>query len=134
MKSLIRNTTFYALSLYVLTLTFNGIKLDGGFITYVTAGIVLSILFTVLKPILGLISLPLNLVTLGLFSFFINSIILFLATIIVPGLSISPFRFNGFSWAGFVIPPHDFGAIFAYVFMAAALAILMNYFSWLSNK
>lgn len=134
MKTLIRNTTFYAISLSALTIIFAGIKIEGGLGTYIIAGIVLSVLFSVLKPILSLISLPLNIVTLGLFSFFINSIILYITTIIIPQIQIKAFMFNGINWAGFVIPQHNFGTLSAYVIIAGSLALLMNFFTWLTTK
>jgi len=59
-----------------------------GFWTAVLAASVLSILNAVLRPILIILTLPLNLVTLGLFTFLINAFILKLASDIIPGFEI----------------------------------------------
>lgn len=52
------------------------------------AALVIAIINTFLKPILQLISLPLNILTLGLFSLFLNGALFLLAAWIVPGFGI----------------------------------------------
>lgn len=131
MKTLFRNTVFNAISLFILTQMLSGIKVSGGIGILILSGFVLSILYVFLKPILNLLSLPLNLVTLGLFSFFTNSILLYLLTVFVPNVVISPFTFNGFTFAGFVVPVMHFGTFTAYFICAAVLSIVINFFEWL---
>ncbi len=58
-------------------------------------GIVLGILNTFIKPIVKLITLPITILTLGLFSLVINALFIILAAKIVPGFGISGF------WAAF---------------------------------
>lgn len=47
--------------------------------------VVLSIINILIKPLILLITLPLNILTLGLFTFVINGLMLMLASSIVPG-------------------------------------------------
>ncbi|MFZ5376676.1 MAG: phage holin family protein [Patescibacteria group bacterium] len=56
--------------------------------TLLIAGVVLTILQSVIKPILKLFFLPVNIVTFGLFSLVINVIIIWLLTFLVPGMRI----------------------------------------------
>jgi putative membrane protein len=56
--------------------------------TLVLAGIVLTLLQKIAKPVLNLLFLPINIVTLGLFSMVINVALLWLATYLVPGFEI----------------------------------------------
>ncbi|MES2006510.1 MAG: phage holin family protein [Patescibacteria group bacterium] len=44
-----------------------------------------------LKPILGLLTLPINLLTLGLFSFVLNALLFWLMAMLVPGFEVSGF-------------------------------------------
>ncbi|MEO8581701.1 MAG: phage holin family protein [Patescibacteria group bacterium] len=60
------------------------------YLSLIIAGIVLSLLQMILRPILKIMFLPINIVTLGLFSWVINVFILWLATQIVPGFAIQP--------------------------------------------
>lgn len=58
------------------------------FTTAILAAIVLGVINTFIKPILTLVTLPLNLLTLGLFSFVINAIVLFMTAAIVKGFQV----------------------------------------------
>ncbi len=50
--------------------------------------IVLAIINHTIKPVFVLVSIPINLLTLGLFSFVINGLMIILADTLVPGFSI----------------------------------------------
>jgi putative membrane protein len=58
------------------------------------AAVVLALLSLFIKPLLDLVTLPINVVTLGLFSFVINAVLILAASAIVPGFSVA-----GFGWA-----------------------------------
>lgn len=54
----------------------------------VLAAIIIGVLNTFIRPLLMLVSAPINFITLGLFTFVVNAIILRLAALIVPGFNI----------------------------------------------
>jgi putative membrane protein len=66
------------------------IKVDGFLAALITA-FVLGIINAILRPILVILTLPVTILTLGLFLLVINGLLLWLAAAIVPG-----FRVNGF--------------------------------------
>ena len=57
----------------------------------IVAGIVLGLVNAIVRPVLILLTLPVTLVTLGLFIFVVNAICLALAAWFVPGFTISGF-------------------------------------------
>ena len=59
--------------------------------TAVVVAIVLGVLNTFLKPILVFFTLPLNILTLGLFTLIINTVIVMLTSSLVPGFIVSSF-------------------------------------------
>lgn len=134
MKGLLKNTVFNAISLYILSQFLAGVDVDGGIKTLLMSGLIISVLFVVIKPILNIVSMPLNIATLGLFSFITNAILLYILTILVPSISISPFTFNGFSFAGFIVPVMHFSAFWAFVVSAAVLSLVINFFDWLTKR
>lgn len=134
MKSIIRRITYYSAALFVTSQVLEGVRVNGGLGTYIIGGIVLSILFLLIKPILSIITLPLNIITLGLFSFLTNAIILYLLTILIPDISISAFKFNGFSFLGFVIPQFSINNFFAFVIASILLSIIVGFLKWLIKK
>ena len=67
-----------------------GIHVSGFFSAFFAAAI-LGILNAFFRPLLLLLTLPLNILTLGLFTFVINAIMLMMASGVIPG-----FEVNGF--------------------------------------
>ena len=55
------------------------------------ATLVLAIANVTIKPLLKLFTLPLNLITLGLFGFIINGLVLLLVSWLVPGFTVTGF-------------------------------------------
>jgi len=82
-------------TLAVLTATYllKGVHVDG-VKTAVIVAIVIAVLNTVVKPVLILLTLPITLLTLGLFLLVINGVLILLAARLVDG-----FRVDGFWWA-----------------------------------
>lgn len=77
------------ISAYVLP----GIKVDG-LVPALVLVVILALINAIIKPILILLTLPVNILTLGLFTLVINGLLILLAAAIVPG-----FHVNGFWWA-----------------------------------
>ena len=57
--------------------------------TFVLAGLVFSIINSVLKPIIVILSLPAILITLGLFILVVNGLMVYISLALVPGLSMT---------------------------------------------
>lgn len=134
MKSILRRIVFYSVALFLVAQILEGVRVSGGLIEYVVGGTALSILFLLVKPILSIITLPLNIITLGLFSFLTNSIILYLLTILIPNISISAFKFSGFSFWGFVVPKLQVNNFFAFIIASVLLSFIVGFLKWLTKK
>lgn len=59
--------------------------------TVVLLAIVLGVINTFIKPLVLLLTLPINLVTLGLFTFVVNALLVLLADLLVGGFAVSNF-------------------------------------------
>ena len=64
------------------------------FVAALIAAAVLGVINAFIKPVLIILTLPINILTLGIFVFFINALCILLASSIVPG-----FHVDGFLWA-----------------------------------
>lgn len=62
-----------------------------GYLTAVIVAVVLAIVNTIIVPILNILTLPLNILTLGLFSLIINVLMVLLVAKLVPGFVIDGF-------------------------------------------
>lgn len=87
MVRMIADWLLHALALYIVALIVPGIQLEG-FGTALLAVIIIGLLNALVKPILILLTLPINILTLGLFTFIINAVLLLLAGAIVPGFHV----------------------------------------------
>lgn len=67
-----------------------GVKIDG-FITAFIVAIVLGIINTFIKPIISIFTIPINLLTLGIFSFIINGLFILLVSKVVAGFEVASF-------------------------------------------
>jgi putative membrane protein len=78
------------LALWVANALFGGVRIHGAW-AYIIGAAVLGVANGILKPILTILTLPLIIITLGVFYFLINIAMLWLAALIAPNFSIHGF-------------------------------------------
>lgn len=133
MKTLLRSIAIYLLALYFIPQIVPGFTIDGGIVTLITGAIILALMFLIIKPILNIISFPVNMVTLGLFSIIINAFILYLLTILVPNITVQPFAYPKTNLFGIIIPVIKFNTFFSYLFSAFVLSCINTSIRWLTK-
>lgn len=84
--SIIVSTIAVFVSAYILP----GVKIEG-WTTALVVAIVLGVINTILRPILLVLTLPINILTLGLFTFVIMGLCVWLASALVPGFEVANF-------------------------------------------
>ncbi len=89
MKTLI-HLLLSALAIFVTAYLLPGVEVDT-WVTYFILAVVLGAINIFIRPILTLLTLPLSIITLGLFSVVINAFMVMLADRIVPGFSVDGF-------------------------------------------
>lgn len=90
---LIINLLISGFAVFVTAYFLPGIHIKD-FLTAIIVSIVLGIFNTILKPILSILTFPLTFLTLGLFRFILNGLIILLVSAIVPGFTV-----NNIFWA-----------------------------------
>ncbi len=78
------------LAVFMAAQLVSGIQVKG-FATALLVALVLALINTLIRPILILLTLPINIMTLGLFTFVINACLFWLTGSLVPGFSVSNF-------------------------------------------
>lgn len=131
MKTILRSIAIYLLALYFIPQIVPGFTINGGFITLLIGSIVLALMSLILKPILNIISFPINMLTMGLFSIIVNAIILYILTILVPNITVQPFTYPQSHFYGFITPTIPFNTFFAYSFSAFILSCINSIIRWL---
>lgn len=126
MKYLLRVFLFNCFSLWFVSQILPALTISGGWQILLLAGLVLSVLMLLVSPILKILFIPINLITFGLLSWFINVIVLYLLTIFVSGVTIHAWTYPGLSWGGFVIPSIEISSFFAYILISLAVSFFVN--------
>jgi len=134
MKHLIRVFLFNIFALWLTSQILPTLKIPSGWQIMTGAGFVLSILMILVSPILKILFIPINLLTFGLLSWFVNVIILYLLTIAVPEIQIIPWIFPGISLVGFIIPPIHLSYIPALVITTFMISAVINILHGISES
>lgn len=113
MKSFVVRLLSYALALYLTSFMIRGIYFDTT-AAIILAAMVLSILNAIVRPVLLLLTLPINILTLGLFTFAVNGLMLKITGFLVPGMDVGGF------WVAF------FGALI--------LTVISSMIDWLIGE
>ena len=80
----------FALALIFTAWVIPGIEVSS-FLSAMFACVIIALINTFVKPVLQLVNLPINFLTVGLFSFVLNALLLMLAGWITPGLEVDGF-------------------------------------------
>jgi putative membrane protein len=67
-----------------------GVELQN-FIAAIVVAVVIGVLNALLRPVLIILTLPINILTLGLFTFVINALIVLVTSAVVPGFAVDNF-------------------------------------------
>lgn len=78
------------LAIIVATYLVPSVQVSGFMAALVTA-LVLGVINALLKPVLIFLTLPINILTLGLFTLVINALLIMLTSLIVPGFTVPGF-------------------------------------------
>ena len=89
MKNFLIRLLVNALALYAAAWAIDGIDMSGGFFDVLLVALVFGVLNAVLKPILVFFSLPLIIVTLGLFALVVNGLLLLLTARLIDHFAVS---------------------------------------------
>lgn len=87
------NVLIYAIAIFATANILPGIQITN-FLTAIIVAVVLGAINSVLKPIMVVLTLPVTILTLGLFVLVINGTLVLMASAIIPG-----FHVDGFWWA-----------------------------------
>lgn len=134
MKAFLRAILINLLVIYLVGAAYPGFTILHDVKTLITAAVIWLLLNKIVKPIIKLLLLPINLITLNLFSWAVSLITLFLLPLIVSGISISPYDFPGFNYQGFTVPTFHLSLFLSYVVASSFLNIFHNIITWVIKK
>lgn len=125
MKKYARSIVTAFLAFSIIAYFYPGFDYSNNYVTLLLAGLIFALLTIFVKPILKILSLPFNLITFGLFSFFINIILLYAINYFINDFKIIAFHFSGYTFSGFSLPAYDLTQLTS----ALVASVLIGFFS-----
>ncbi|MDP2720934.1 MAG: phage holin family protein [bacterium] len=99
--------------------------------TLLLAALFFSIFYLVVRPILKILSLPLNLITFGIFGLLANAIIFYLVDTFIPGFEIRSFYYEGGGLLSLSLPSLYLNMFFSTVIGSLLTSLLTSIFFWI---
>lgn len=130
MKTLIRSYIYNIICLYTASIIIPGFKIGSDYRIIFLGGGALTVLNLFLKPIAKVLFFPINLVTMGLFSWIINVAILYLLIYFIPKIAVSGWNFAGFYAQGFSIPSIYFNKLLTVILTSFFLSFVSSFLNW----
>lgn len=104
MRKLIIKILATAASFFVAQYFLAGFAIESTWSAYLVASLVFVIFNGILSPIIKLLLLPINLLTLGLFRWLTNVLVLYLFDLLYDGIRISGYNYPGFTSGIIALP------------------------------
>lgn len=134
MIKVIKKYILVALCLHFLTLIVPAFRINGPWYDIFYSSFILTILLIIIKPVLNLIMLPLNILTLNLSGWILNILIFYLWTHLVPNISISAWKFQGAELGIVTLSPMDFSYFVTLIIVSILFILLLQFANWLFHK
>ncbi len=131
MKRLLRTVILNTATIFFAAWILPGFSYSNNFRVLIVAAVALCLVNLIVRPIVRLVTLPINLLTLGIFSWLVNVLLLYLVTRLIPGFEVSAFHFEGFNYQGLTIPAMEVGLLSSYVLSSFVISLLTSILGWL---
>ena len=112
---IISGLTLFLLAYFIPTITYLN------WTTLILAAVVLTLVNRIVRPIIKVLFLPINVITLGLFSIVINVALLWLVTYLVPGFHIEAMSILGV----------DFNEFFSLLIVSVLIGLFQSFLGFL---
>lgn len=133
MKRLLRSVVYHVFALWFTSTIIPALTIAGNLWGMLSAGLALTIMMLLVKPLLSLIFLPINILTLGLLGWMVNVAVLYLWTALVPNVRLTPWTFPGFTTNGFVVPEAHLSYTWTLVIVALVISAIVNLLSYINE-
>ena len=131
MKSLIRTLILNTAVIFFAAWVLPGLSYSSNFQVLILAAVALGLVNMIVRPIVKLVTLPINLLTLGIFSWVINVLMLYLVTRLIPGFGVSAFNFEGLVYEGLSLSAAEVGLLSSYILSSFIISLLTSILGWL---
>lgn len=133
MKTVLRYFLINLVSLFITTKLITGLTYTGGVKSLLIGALAFMLINLLLVPLLKILFLPLNLLTLGLFAWLTNVLALYALTTIVSDFALIPYNFPGLTYGGVTIPAMPLTTFWVAVLASFSIGVITHFLEWLSH-
>ncbi len=126
MRTLIVKIIATMVSFYATASLVAGFSIDATWQSYLISAIIFLLFNLLFTPIIKLLLLPINLLTLGLFRWITQVIVIYIFDVIYTGITISPYFFKGYTNGLFALPAGELSSFWVYCLSALVMSITYN--------
>lgn len=123
MRSILQNFIIFTVTLFLLSEYFPGLEISGGFQSVLIGAVILSAGFAILKPLFTIITLPIIMASLGLFTFVAGALVIFLATLVYPQIQVTGFDLQALHIPGVSMPDIYIPKILSYLVLSVIIEL-----------
>lgn len=132
LRLVLRSIAINLASVFIAAQILSGvISYVGGYQTLLFASLIIAVVNLFVRPIINLLLLPINLITLGMFRWLSNLVTLYIVTWLVPNLQVHSFVYPGLDLKYLIIPQIHFSAFGAFLVATFTLTLTFHFIYWL---
>lgn len=124
MRDFIRQSLLNSFSLYLVAAIYPGLIIPQNLWQLLWIGLAFTLLNLLAKPVLKLILLPLNLITLGLLSWLVQVLVLVMAVKLLPTLQVVPAVLPPWHQSGFSVPALSLNIWLSFILASLSLSLV----------
>lgn len=132
MKTLLRYFLINLVSLWVTTQLISGLTYYGGVKSLIIGAAAFMLINFILVPLLKVLLLPLNLLTLGIFAWVTNVLALYALTTI-SSFQLTSYSFKGANFNGINIPAYDLSPLMVAIVASLLIGVITHFLQWLAH-
>jgi|SRR3989344_6452392 len=132
MKTPLRYFLINLVSLWATTQIIPGLTYAGGFKSLIVGAAIFMVINFILVPLLKILLLPLNLLTLGFFAWITNVLALYALTTI-SDFRLVPYYFPGSNLAGVTVPAMYLSPFLVAIIASLIIGVITHFLQWLNH-
>ena len=131
MKKILKTTLLISFSLALQNQIWTNLTFSQNILTIIKVAFIMAIFEILLKPIIKILLLPINLLTLGLFWIVINTVGFYLAVFLLSDFRVNPIHTLPFLWQGFRFPAINIFGFWVYVVNSTTQNFILSIFRFI---
>lgn len=133
MRAILRIILINFVALWATSQILPGLSYTGGLQTLFLGSLAFAALNIFLTPVLKLLLLPLNLMTVGIFSWVSNVLALFVLVNLLPQFKLVSYYFPGLRFEGFIVPGANLPVLWVAIIASFLIGVITHFLHWLSH-